>query len=119
MENIIEHIGRHADIDTRRALGLEPRKLPPSNLMIKRGITRLISGRVCTEVKLSPNKAVVAGKDGKIWWVFGRTFNGARIYSFQLNGRVGHRLPHTPIKPGHSWHPDFNEDGTLKKWQTL
>jgi hypothetical protein len=34
MQNVIERIAHYADIDTRRAMGFKPRKLPPSNLVI-------------------------------------------------------------------------------------
>lgn len=35
MQNIIEHIARFADIDTRRAMGVKPGKLARTNLDIK------------------------------------------------------------------------------------
>ena len=34
MDNVIERIAHFADIDTRRAMGFGPRKLPPVNLPI-------------------------------------------------------------------------------------
>jgi pyruvate/oxaloacetate carboxyltransferase len=33
MENLLERVACHTDIDTRRAMGFGPRKLPPSNLV--------------------------------------------------------------------------------------
>lgn len=74
--NIIERIARHADIDTRLAMGFMPRKLPPSNLTIKQGIKKVhCDCENCrslehTEVSLSNSVVVTAFQDGVILWGF-------------------------------------------------
>lgn len=68
-ERILHYVN---DIDTRRALGLPVRKLPPSDLHIKPGITRYYVGRPFTEVEFIQNmRLMMATEDGTIWWLFG------------------------------------------------
>ena len=114
MDNIIEHIARHADIDTRRAMGFLPRKLPPSDLNIKlnflpHGFSRKIFLGGVISLTIHPS--------GSISWVFG----GPRLttvteYYFERNGSL---RVWTLCRCETSLHPDFNDDGTLKIWQTL
>lgn len=116
MENIIERIVRYTDIDTRRAMGLPPGKLPPSNLNLKldfvpHGVAKKIHhlGGAAISLTLHPS--------GSTSWNFGGP-RWATIteYFFQSDGtcRVW-----TLCRSEVSRHPDFNEDGTIKKWQTL
>ena len=68
-----ERIARHADIDTRRALGFPPRKLPPSDMKIPLGKTWWYMGRPFTEVSFDDawHTSLVATVDGRIWWCVG------------------------------------------------
>ena len=114
MDNVIERIAHFADIDTRRAMGLKPRKLPPSDLNLKldfvpHGIARKIHLGVALSLTVHPR--------GGISWVFG----GPRLttvteYFFERDGRL---RVWTLCRCEISRHPDFNEDGTLKSWQTV
>lgn len=73
MENVIERIARHADIDTRRAMGFPPRRLPPSDLNIRVGKTWWYVGRPYNEVSFDNvwQKALASTEDGRILWFFG------------------------------------------------
>lgn len=66
MDNVIERIARHADIDTTRAMGLLPGKLPPSNLKLILGKTWWYVGRPFTEVNFANYTVLVATEDGTI-----------------------------------------------------
>jgi hypothetical protein len=70
--NILERIAHYADIDTRRAMGFPPRKLPPSDLKIRVGKTWWYVGRPFTEVNFENNLyiRVVANEQGNIRWAF-------------------------------------------------
>ena len=70
MDNVIERIAGFADIDTRRAMGFRPRKLPPSDLKITLGKTWWYVGRPFTEVSFG-NVCIGSTEDGRIWWCFG------------------------------------------------
>jgi hypothetical protein len=67
-ERILQYVD---DIDTRRALGLPVRKLPPSDLVIKQGKKWWYMGRPFTEVVITNLRSVIATEDGRIWWCFG------------------------------------------------
>jgi hypothetical protein len=69
---IIERIAHFADIDSRRALGFLPRKLPPNDLLIKQGSKWWHMGRPYTEVSFIQNVvSLEANEDGQIIWHFG------------------------------------------------
>ena len=59
---------RILDIDTRRAMGMPPRKLPPSDLKIKKGIVSWNAGIPCTLVELGQGVMVGASVSGHILW---------------------------------------------------
>ena len=113
MSSVIERIARHADIDTRRAMGFLPRRLGATNLNLlvesreyiefNQGISRFIKLRDAN-VYVCPNE---------IWWVFGTDdFKSSRSYSFQWDGRTSF---YAMLIMKHAWHPDFNEDGSFKR----
>lgn len=111
MDHIIERIAHHADIDTRRAMGFDPRKLvlPDLDLPCR-------SQEYVEFIKLRNAQLYVC--QNEISWVFGTDdFMTSRSYSYRrADGRVSlYRL----LKLEHSWHPDFNEDGKLKTWRSL
>jgi hypothetical protein len=83
MENITERVARHADADTRRAmgfgdidmrvaLGFPPRKLPPSDLKLRVGKTQWYVGRPFSEVSFDNvwHTRLVSTEDGRILWRF-------------------------------------------------
>jgi hypothetical protein len=116
MDNLVERIAHHADMDTRRAMGFPPRKLPPSDLNIKLNFVPHGWGR-----KIHLGDGVILSLTvhprGGISWVFG----GPRLttvteYFFTREGRL---RVWTLCRYEDSLHPDFNEDGTLKSWRTV
>ena len=117
MENVIEKIAHHADIDTRRAMGFMPRKIIPPDLNLpcnsetyfefNQGISRFIKLRNA-QLYLCRNE---------IAWVFGTNdFKTSRSYSFRRDdGLVSF---YALIRTEHSRHPDLNEDGSFKRTKT-
>ena len=112
MENIIERIAHFSDIDTRRAMGIPPRRLPPSDLNLKMDFVRM---GICKKFELNGASLSVT-PDGGIIWVFG----GPRLAKITewFSTRDGRIRVWTLCKFEDSLHPDFNEDGTLKSWQS-
>jgi len=114
MENLIERIARHADIDARRAMGFGPRRLVAPDLDLpcrsqeyvefNQGVSRFIKLRNA-QMYVCPNE---------ISWVFGTdNFMTSRSYSFSRDdGRVSF---YALLVMKHSIHPDFNEDGSFKR----
>lgn len=117
MQNIIEHIARHADIDTRRAMGFKPRKvvIPELNLPCNSATYVEFNQGVSRFIKLRNAHLYVGQLD--ISWVFGTNdFKTSRSYSFRrADGLVSF---YALLVMKHSRHPDFNEDGTLREWRT-
>jgi len=113
MDNLIERVARFADIDTRRAMGFLPRKLVLPELNLKMNSDWNDDGIIIfntSQIYIGP---------GQIEWIFGLDdFRTCRIYQFSRNdGRVTfysrgrHRFIHT-------WHPNLNKDGTVKRSMT-
>jgi hypothetical protein len=65
---------RILDIDTRRAMGLPPRKLPPSDLKIKQGRVWYNAGIPCNMVELGPGLMVGASVSGHMIWQHGSRY---------------------------------------------
>jgi len=63
-----ERILHYVDIDTRRAMGFPPRKLPPSDLEIKQGIVCYNAGISFTQVEVGHWVWVSASRSGYIVW---------------------------------------------------
>ena len=115
--DLIERISHFADIDSRRALGFLPRKIIPPDLDLPMSLeeyTELNQGRT-RRFKLR-NAELYVGRL-EIAWVFGTDdFKTSRIYSFRrADGLVSF---YALLIMDHSRHPDFNEDGTLKRSMT-
>ena len=84
MENLIERVARHADIDTRRALGVKPGKLGQVQLVLPNFHVERdgAPSHACVFVHLGSGKTlkkVVYTKDRSEWYVW--NFNG-REYTF-------------------------------------
>ena len=110
--HIIERIAHFADIDTRRAMGFGPRKLvlPDLNLPCNSLTYVEFNQGVSRFIKLTNAQVFITWDE--ISWVFGTCdFKTSRSYSFRRNGRVSR---YALLKMEHSWHPDFNEDGSFK-----
>jgi hypothetical protein len=109
MQNIIERITRYADIDTRRAMGLPPGKLPPNNLNLK---LNFVPHGIARKIHLGDAVSLTLHPSGSTSWNFrGPRWSTVTEYFFQRDGtcRVW-----TLCRCEVSLHPDFNEDGTLK-----
>ena len=74
MENLIERIARHADIDTRRAMGLKPRKLFISEFTLGNPIPIRVGFRPATKIILNQNASIVATVNGTVEWKFGNMY---------------------------------------------
>ena len=116
-----ERIARHADIDTRRAMGFPPRRLVLPDLKLKYTSEYVefneFNESISRWIKLY-NACVYVNSDVISWMVIGSgEFGLSRSYSFRRDdGRV---TLYESLVTKYSRHPDFNEDGTLKTWQSL
>ena len=116
--DLIERIAHFADIDSRRALGFLPRRLILPDLELpcnsetyfefNQGISRFIKLR----------NAHMYVCHNEIAWVVGTDdFMTSRSYTFRRDdGRLSF---YALLKTEHSIHPDFNEDGSLKRLRPL
>lgn len=112
--DILERIAHFADIDSRRALGFLPRRLVVPDLILpwsseyveyNQGISLWIKFQNAT-LYMCPNV---------ISWQFGtKDFMTSRTYSFQRDDALV--SSYASLKTEHSRHPDFNEDGTFKRY---
>ena len=111
---VIERIARHADIDTRRAMGFLPRKiaLPDLNLPFDskeyiefaQGISRFIKLR---------NAHLHVCRNEIVWVVGTDDFMTNRTYSFRRDD--GFVSFYALLKTELSRHPDLNEDGSFRR----
>lgn len=104
----IEHIARHADIDTRRAMGFPPRKLvlPDLNLDLSSRDYIDYEDDVSRFVKVRGARLYISSN--VMTWCFGDPLT-CRTYSFRRDGRISY---YALLVMKHSQHPDLNEDGT-------
>lgn len=114
MQNFVERIARHADIDTRRAMGFKPRRLviPSLNIMIpeehKGGHVFSVKFDSGIEWLCWPYKWLDYG----IEWII----NGNTTCSlFTKNGSIEITKNRWKVKSETYTHPDFNEDGSFKR----
>jgi|688.fasta_scaffold80258_8 hypothetical protein len=116
MLGIIERVAHFADIDTRRAMGFLPRKLQPAQFdlperFFRYGNVKIIFDR---DIRLT----VFHYENAHAFcWSFGcggPTWD-QRGYVFRRSGRI----EIYGVGQQNSLHPDFNEDGTIKNWQTV
>lgn len=111
MQNIIERVAYFADIDTRRAMGFPPRKIVLPDLNIPFEITERRWYIVIFLKKVSI-----------YWFYYNETvewvFDNFRCYSLSEDGIVTYRDHRDRNEVRKSRHPDFNEDGSLRAWQT-
>jgi len=87
MDNLIEHIARYADIDTRRAMGLLPSRLPPSDLTIRLGTAYSpFYTTPFTRVNINENCNVIATECGEVSWRFGPE-SCYRVWKYYRDGK--------------------------------
>lgn len=114
MDNLIEHIARYADMDTRRAMGILPRKLPPSNLNLN---LNFVPQGCARKINLGGAISLTVHPSGGICWVFGALrLETITEWFFTRDGRMRFW---SMYECETSLHPDFNEDRTLKSWQAV
>ena len=113
--DIIEHIARLADIDTRRAMGFGPRKivLPDLNLPFK--IEESGTTNWCKYIELPNAILYMYSRNTQIVWVFG---SHSRYYALNGDGLVTRRNSGQEHFD-YSRHPDIKDDGSLKSWQSV
>lgn len=80
-----DRIAKFADIDTRRAIGLKPRRLPPSNLVLHKP-NFIEPPYLCIQVVLSETVRIIADERGEIDWRFGTPLK-FRSYAYCRNGK--------------------------------
>jgi hypothetical protein len=102
MQNVIERIARHADIDTRHAMGFGPRKMPPSELTIPRG--SIFRYRRYTGVEFPGKGVSMQAYATGTRWMFTK-IGEQYTYQFEYD-RI----------TGKSYIPELKEDGTFSKW---
>jgi hypothetical protein len=77
----------YMDAGTRREFGLKPRKLPPSELTIRRAIEYApFYTSPFNRVNISENCNVIADEDGEISWRFGPE-NCFRVWKYHRDGK--------------------------------
>ena len=116
MQNLIERIANHADIDARRAMGFPPRKvvIPDLNLPWNSVTYVEVTQGVSRFIKL--NNAQLYLCRNEIAWVFGTDdFKTSRSYTFRRDD--GLASFYALLKTERSRHPDFNENGSLRAWR--
>ena len=118
MDNLVERIAHFADIDTRRTMGFQPRKLQP----VQFDFPKRFFGYANVKIKFDSGirLSVFHYENGHaVCWSFGCNDPilevGQRGYVFRRNGKI----EIYGLGRQDSRHPDFNEDGTLKIWQTV
>jgi hypothetical protein len=112
--DLLERIAHFADIDSRRALGFLPRRLPPNDLNLK---LDFVPHGCARKIHLGDALSLTVHPRGGISWVFG----GPRLttlteYFFERDGRLS---VWTLSKCETFLHPDFNEDGSFKRLHPL
>lgn len=112
--DIIERIAHFADIDTRRAMGVGPRRLVLPDLDIIRVSNPFFEFNNWRSRFIELRNARLYIGQVETSWQFGTNdFMMTRSYSFcQADGRV---TVYELLKKEHSRHPDFNEDGSFKR----
>ena len=114
MQNLVERVGHFADIDTRRAMGFLPRKLPPSIIVLPERILTFGSVKFIFDRGIRFTMFYYQGANEAVCWSFGcgGDTREQRGYVFRNGGRIE---IYNERGQQDSWHPDFNEDGSFKR----
>jgi hypothetical protein len=90
MKNILDRVARFADIDTRRALGYLPRRLPPSALRLPERVNYPHG----TSVWLKHHTTHLFVGSDILTWVFRcGQFTEMRVYCYHRNGTFSFYSP--------------------------
>ena len=111
---VIERIARHADIDTRRAMGFPPQRLIPPELDLPFGSKEYMEFNqgISRFIKLRNAHLYVCRNE--IAWVFGTDdFQSSRSCTFRRDD--GRTSFYAMLIMKHSRHPDLNEDGSFRR----
>jgi hypothetical protein len=85
--DILERIAHFADIDTRRAMGFLPRRLPPSDLTIRSGtVYAPFYTEPFTRVNINENCNIIASENGEVSWRFGPE-NCYNVWKYYRDGK--------------------------------
>jgi hypothetical protein len=117
MDNLIERVAHFADIDTRRAMGLLPRKLQPAHFDFPQRFFGYANVKLIFDRGIRLTVFHYDNNGHAYCWSFGcggPTWE-QRGYVFRINGMI----EIYGFGQQNSLHPDFNEDGTLKSWQAV
>lgn len=113
MQNIIERIAHFADIDTRRAMGFQPRKLQPVKFDFPKRFFGYANVKIIFDSGIRLTVFHYENEGHAVCWSFG--CNGPtweqRGYVFRRNGKI----EIYGLGRQDSLHPDFNEDGSFKR----
>ena len=114
MQNTIERIAHHADIDTRRAMGFKPRRLALPSLNIK--IPKEHKGGHVFTVEFDSGIELIfwpyAWLDYGIEWIVNRN---TTLTCFRKNGSIEITRNRWKSDSVEYTHPDFKKDGTLTR----
>jgi hypothetical protein len=114
MENIIERIAHFADIDTRRAMGFPPRKLPLSDLNLK--IPKEQKSGHLFSVEFDSGIRLIFWPYNYLCYETKWVINeNSTSLLFRKNGSIEISKNHWKVDSEKYIHPDFNEDGSLKR----
>ena len=88
--DILERIAHFADIDTRRAMGFLPRRLPPSDLSIRLGTAYSPYSPFYTlpftRININENCNIIATECGEVSWRFGPE-SCYRVWKYHRDGK--------------------------------
>ena len=114
MQNVIERIAHHADIDTRRSMGFLPRKLPPPHLNLPFEFE--YAGKTHTAIRFHNAALYVYHPCESTAWVFDTSDTYRYCSLYMRHGKI------VISTRGREWenshHTDINEDGALRAWRT-
>lgn len=116
--DILERIAHFADIDTRRAMGFLPRKLPPCHFDFheRQDCGGYVSIRFNSDNSLF--RHYYESELESYLWIFGRRLSplSQRVYGMDCMGSISiYNGDGSGSQESH--HPDLNEDGSFKRSQ--
>ena len=119
MQNVIERIAHFADIDTRRAMGFPPRKLPACHFDFPKRFFGYANVKIIFDRGIRLTVFHYENEGHAVCWSFGCNSPivqvGQRGYVFRKNGKI----EIYGLGRQDSLHPDFNEDGSFKRSRPL
>ena len=117
MQSVIDRIAHFADIDTRRAMGFKPRKLPACHFDFPKRFFGYANVKIIFDRGIRLTVFHYENDGHAVCWSFGcggPTWE-QRGYVFRRNGKI----EIYGLGRQDSLHPDFNEDGSFKRSRPL